>query len=83
MFCVMAAQGGERANAKSPTALASKSATPDLDFLEYLGTLEGDEENWTDVANMELSDAKKKALDGAVVKGEAKSESTAKSGSVK
>ena len=32
---------------------ANKSAAPDIEFLEYLGTLESEDENWTDVAEIE------------------------------
>jgi hypothetical protein len=34
---------------KKPAAVI-KTPLPDLKFLEYLGTLEDDDENWTDVA---------------------------------
>ena len=42
----------------------TKSPPPDLDFLEYLGTLESDEDNWTDVMNVELPPAKPKVAPG-------------------
>ena len=48
--CALIAHGAEHAPAKVP----GKAAAPDLDFLEYLGTLESDEDNWTDVVNVEL-----------------------------
>ena len=32
---------------------SKRTAQPDIKFLEYLGSLEGNEENWTDVANAE------------------------------
>lgn len=50
--CALAAHGAERASVKT-----NKSPAPDLDFLEYLGTLENDEDNWTDIAKMELPQA--------------------------
>jgi hypothetical protein len=59
--CVLIAYGAEQTPSKpankpanNPTGkAANKVAAPDLEFLEYLGTLEGDEDNWTDVANLE------------------------------
>jgi hypothetical protein len=42
----LAAHGAESAP-KKPTQ-ATKPAQPDVKFLEYLGTVDGDEENWTD-----------------------------------
>lgn len=42
----LAAQSAERAAKAVPS---SASAQPNLQFLEYLGTLEDDDENWTDV----------------------------------
>ena len=38
----------------------TKPPAPELDFLEYLGTLESDEENWTDVVNVQLPAPKEK-----------------------
>jgi hypothetical protein len=32
-----------------------RSAPPDIRFLEYLGTLEADDENWTEIAAAALS----------------------------
>ncbi len=48
---------------------SSKVAQPDFKFLEYLGTLESDEENWTQIdleqiATTTLSAAEQSALDG-------------------
>ena len=47
-MCALA-QGADR-----PAAKQSQGVAPDLEFLEYLGTLESDEENWTDVVNIEF-----------------------------
>ena len=38
---------------------AARSLAPNLDFLEYLGTLENEEENWTDVVNVTLPESAK------------------------
>lgn len=59
--------------AESPSkkpAPASKATQPDVKFLEYLGTLEADDENWTDIATTVLAEPKGK--------GAAKSEAVAK-----
>jgi len=48
----IAAHCADPVSAGKPRA---KNAAPNLEFLEYLGTLESDEENWTDVANVELT----------------------------
>ena len=42
----LAAYGAEPTNKMPP----NRSAQPDVKFLEYLGSLEGDDENWTDIA---------------------------------
>lgn len=42
----LTAQAAESAPKKVAPA---QPALPDIKFLEYLGTLEGDDENWTDV----------------------------------
>ncbi|HTE41379.1 MAG TPA: hypothetical protein VK629_11140 [Steroidobacteraceae bacterium] len=39
------------------TSVDAKASKPDLKFLEYLGTLEGEDENWTDLAVIALEDA--------------------------
>ena len=47
----------------APKKADAKSATPvkpDIAFLEYLGTLEGDDENWTDIANTVLAESRRK-----------------------
>ncbi len=64
----LAAQGAEPSPKK--TAPASKVAQPDIKFLEYLGTLEGDDENWTEIADSALAapEGKGKAKAEAVVK---------------
>jgi hypothetical protein len=49
----VAAQGAE-AQAKKPST-QMKPAQPDIKFLEYLGTLESDEENWTEIAALALA----------------------------
>jgi hypothetical protein len=56
----LTAYGAESATKKS---LANRVATqPDIQFLEYLGSLEGDDENWTEIAKgVEL----KSAINGA------------------
>ena len=46
----LAAHGAESASKK--TAPAPKVEQPDVKFLEYLGALEGDEENWTEIATV-------------------------------
>jgi hypothetical protein len=48
--CAVASQGADR----PPTKAESKTVAADLEFLEYLGTFENDEDNWTDVVKMEL-----------------------------
>jgi len=54
----LAAQGAEP---KIQKAVApSKSAQPDVRFLEYLGTLESDGENWTDIATTTVASPKDK-----------------------
>jgi hypothetical protein len=50
-------------------ASAAKAPPPDVKFLEYLGTLEGEGENWTDVAAPDLLEQ---------VKGDAKAKAVAK-----
>ncbi len=59
----------------SLTAQAAESAPkkaapaqPDIKFLEYLGTVEGDDENWTDV---DAPDEKSSATSGATPPGKA------------
>jgi hypothetical protein len=42
----LAAHGAESAPKK--TTQPAKPAQPDIKFLEYLGTVDGDDENWTD-----------------------------------
>jgi len=64
----LAAHGAEPETKK--TAATSKSAQPDIRFLEYLGTLESDGENWTDIATTTLASPKDKD--------DAKAEATAK-----
>jgi hypothetical protein len=49
--CALAAYAADREPKPAPKIVAQ-----DLDFLEYLGTLESDEENWTDIAVMNLTD---------------------------
>jgi poly-gamma-glutamate capsule biosynthesis protein CapA/YwtB (metallophosphatase superfamily) len=70
----LAAHGAESAAKK--TAAAAKAAQPDIEFLEYLGTVEGDDENWTEVEDEQLnwqqSDAAPKARDGAKTEAAAK-----------
>jgi hypothetical protein len=46
----LAAQGAESAP-KQP-AQPAKPALPDIKFLEYLGTVDGDDENWTDALSV-------------------------------
>jgi hypothetical protein len=62
----IAAEGAKRD--KKP-ASAAKAPPPDVKFLEYLGTLEGEGENWTDVAAPDLLEQ---------VKGDAKAKAAAK-----
>ena len=50
-------------------ASAAKAPPPDVKFLEYLGTLEGEDENWTDVTAPDLLEQ---------VKGDAKAKAVAK-----
>ena len=66
------AQAAHAADAprKSPPA----KQQPDIKFLEYLGTMEADDENWTDVAATVLAEQSAKQSD----KLDAKQESTAK-----
>ena len=45
---------GADARPKKPTE-PTKPAQPDVKFLEYLGTLEGDDENWTEIAAIALA----------------------------
>jgi hypothetical protein len=40
--------------AEAPPAKQQSKNTPDIEFLEYLGTLEGDGENWTDIVKADL-----------------------------
>jgi hypothetical protein len=49
----LAAHGAESAPKKP--AQQPKSAQPDVKFLEYLGTVDGDEENWTDTISEVLT----------------------------
>jgi hypothetical protein len=74
LACITIARAAEPVK----TETRKQSAEPNLEFLEYLGTLESDEENWTDVVNVELPNAKAKST-GA--KGKSKSEVAAKSAS--
>lgn len=61
LFAVaLAAQGAEPAPKKPETKQATRAAKPDIAFLEYLGTLEGDDENWTDIANTVLTESRGK-----------------------
>ena len=71
--CVLAAHGADPAPGK-PRA---KNAAPDLEFLEYLGTLESDEANWTDVVKADLMRASKPK--GTTNKDQAKTEGATKS----
>lgn len=64
----LVAQAAESSPKKA--APATKATQPDVKFLEYLGTLEGDDENWTDVATTVLAEPK--------AKGATKSEAVAK-----
>ena len=80
VLCANLAFGADRAPAKP----AAKSPAPDLDFLEYLGTLESDDGNWTDVLNVELPTqtpqaAAKPKADKGDVKGKPQPETAAKS----
>jgi hypothetical protein len=78
----VSAQTVDQSTAQSVNKSAGKTPPPDLAFLEYLGTLEGDGENWTDVVNMELpKDAKPaaKTSDAKATKGKSKPETAAKS----
>ncbi|HYM35217.1 MAG TPA: hypothetical protein VET48_07440 [Steroidobacteraceae bacterium] len=68
-----------RAAEPPKTEVRKQSVEPNLEFLEYLGTLESDEENWTDVMNVELPDKAKAKNQGA--RGKPKSEAAAKSAS--
>lgn len=80
ILCANVAFGADKAPAKP----AEKAPAPDLDFLEYLGTLESDDGNWTDVLNVELptqaapAPSKSKA-DKSDVKGKPQPETAAKS----
>jgi hypothetical protein len=71
--CALTAHGADRGAAKPPS-----KTTPDLEFLEYLGTLESDEDNWKDVLNVELPAAARTKPKGDAQKGKAKAESAAK-----
>jgi hypothetical protein len=42
----LAAHGAEQTARK---AASNKAVQPDIEFLEYLGTAEGDDENWTEI----------------------------------
>jgi hypothetical protein len=63
----LAAHGAESVAKK--TAVAAKATQPDIEFLEYLGTVEGDDENWTEIEDEQLTwqqnDAALKTRDGA------------------
>lgn len=53
---------GSKANGSKMDTAPNKAASPttaDLDFLEYLGTMESDEDNWTDLANDDVAAAAK------------------------
>ena len=49
--------GADTQQQKKP---ARPAAQPDIKFLEYLGTLEGDDENWTEIAAIALAEPKGK-----------------------
>jgi len=66
------AVGADRASKKAPTA-DKPAAQPDIKFLEYLGTVEDDEENWTQI---DLEQVTTKVL--AAPEGKAKTEAAAK-----
>jgi hypothetical protein len=73
------ARGAEQTPAKPVV----KAPALDLDFLEYLGTLESDDGNWTEVVNIELpkpppANAKSK-VDTSATKSKAQTEAAAKS----
>jgi len=77
MSCALAAHAADR-----PAAKQAKSPQPDLDFLEYLGTLENDEDNWTDVMTMDLPNAASSAAKPAKATGKV-SDTNATKGKVK
>lgn len=72
--CAMSTLAAEK---PSSVKQSDKSIAPDLEFLEYLGTLENDGENWTDIVNVDLPRAPK--AKGATDKDKAKPEVAAKS----
>ena len=45
----------EQAKPEQAKAEQARPAQPDIKFLEYLGTLEGDGENWTEIAAVALA----------------------------
>jgi hypothetical protein len=47
--CALTAHGAESQSKKLPP----KPTQPDIQFLEYLGSVEADDENWTDVSAAE------------------------------
>jgi hypothetical protein len=60
----LAADGDKPDKKPAPPA---KAVQPDVKFLEYLGTLEGEGENWTDVAATDLLEQVKSASKAKVV----------------
>ena len=74
MAFAMAAQSADPA---APNKAGSKRAAPDLEFLEYLGTLESDGENWTDAVNADLAQAQPKPK-RSIAKDKSKTEAAAK-----
>lgn len=73
-IAILAAGLALTAQAAEPSkkqAAADKKGQPDIKFLEYLGAMEGDQDNWTDIAASALADAKRK--------GDARAEDAAKS----
>jgi hypothetical protein len=60
----LAAQGAESAP-KKPVQ-AAKPTQPDIQFLVYLGTVDGDDENWTDALSDALIDARAAEPQGKV-----------------
>lgn len=57
---VALAAHGEPAPKKVETKPEARAAKPDIAFLEYLGTLEADDGNWTDIANTVLAEPRGK-----------------------
>jgi len=60
----------QAADPSKEQAAEAKKAQPDIKFLEYLGAMESDQDNWTDIAASALADAKRK--------GDARAEDAAK-----